>query len=617
MRLRHVRIHNFRCYGAPTDIAIDDLTVLVGRNDAGKSAILDALNVFFGNAKLDADDRCKHAADDAEISMTCEFDDLPASVDLDAGNPTTLTAEHLLTDSGTLKITKVYRGKTPVLKGIVATALHPTVDGAADLLTLKRTQLKDRAKKVGADLTDVNEGVNAELRAAIRATFADLNLQSVQISLDKEDAKTAWDKIESHMPVFALFKSDRESSDQDEEAQDPLSVAVASALKSKESELAEISAYVTEEVQRIANATLAKLRQMDPELASELKSQFEPQPWSKLFKATIACDAGVPLNKRGSGVRRLILLNFFRAKVDQLITDRGAAHVIYAVEEPETSQHPHNQRLLIRALQDLLQTDKCQVMLTTHTPILARGLDITRLRFVRSGAGNCPVVESITDANWESVAHSLGVLPETTVRLIVFLEGKHDIPFMMNLADALRQQGLDVPDLRRLEQEGKIIFAPLGGQNLLLWTNRTAQLLKPEFHLYDRDNTPPLDPKYKAAIDAVMMRASTGEPVYASCTARKEMENYLPISAINAALAADGLPPLPRGSEFAAFEDVPVLFTAELNALLPAHAQWSTGRTKTFLNNHAVSHITPATLNALDPAGEVGGWFARIAQMMQ
>jgi hypothetical protein len=209
------------------------------------------------------------------------------------------------------------------------------------------------------------------------------------------------------------------------------------------------------------------------------------------------------------------------------------------------------------------------------------------------------------------------VLPETNVRLLIFIEGKHDIPFLMNMADMLIRGGVDVPNLRQLEQDGKIIFAPLGGQNLLLWANRTAHLLKPEFHLSDRDNAPPDDPKYKDLIDGVMARAGTGEPVYATCTARREMENYIPVSAIQAALAANGFPQIARVNEYAPFDDVPTVLTAEMNAVLPAHARWKQATAKAFLNTQAVPHMTPADLTAIDPGGEVVGWFNKIGQMMQ
>jgi len=592
------------------------MTVLVGRNDAGKSALLDALNVFFGNAKLDTDDRSKHADEDAEITITCEFENLPATIDIDAGNPTTLQDELLLTAGGRLGIKKVFKGKTPVLKSAFAVAHHPTHQHAGDLLALKRTQLKERAQAVGANLNGVNQTKNAELRAAIRGVIPDLQLQSVDVPLDKEDAKTIGEKIEALMPVFALFKSDRDSKDGDEEAQNPLNAAVAAALKDKQNELDQVFEYVSTEVQKIADATLAKLRQMDATLANQLQSRFEKPTWNKLFKASIVSDSGIPVNKRGSGVRRLILINFFRAKAERLVSERKAPSVIYAVEEPETSQHPSNQRLLVRALQELLQSDGCQVLLTTHTPILARVVEARLLRYVKVGIGGVPVIEPVDQNNWQTLAHSLGVLPETTVQLFIFVEGKHDIPFLMNLADALRADGANVPDLRQLELDGRIIFAPLGGSNLLLWTNRTRHLLKPEFHLYDRDNTPPADPKYKQAIDEVMNRAAAGEPVHAVCTNKKEMENYVHIDAINEALLATGLPS-PRNVNYADTDDVPDALTQELNAALPAHGKWNEAVTKTFLNNQAVSKMNQARLAALDPGGEVLGWFQRIEQMLQ
>ena len=616
MKLRKVTLQNFRCYQQPTVLDLDDMTVLVGRNDAGKSALLDGLNIYFGNTKLDADDRCKHAAEDAEIIITCEFEQLPEAIDIDAGNSTTLLEEKLLTETGRLSIKKVFKGKTPLLKSVFAVANHPTHQNAADLLALKRNQLRERALSVGANLEGVNQTKNAELRTAIRAAVPDLQLQTVEVPLDKEDAKTIWEKIDALMPVFALFKSDRDSSDSDEEAQNPLNAAVAAALKDKQAELDIVFDYVSTEVQKIADATLAKLRQMDATLASQLTSQFEKPSWNKLFKASIVSDAGIPVNKRGSGVRRLILINFFRAKAERLVRERKAPSVIYAVEEPETSQHPSNQRLLVRALQELTQSDVCQVLLTTHTPILARVVETRLLRYVKLGIGGFPVVEPVDDHNWQALALSLGVLPETTVKLFIFVEGKHDIPFLMNLADVLRAEGVNVPDLRQLELDGKIIFAPLGGNNLLLWTNRTKNLLKPEFHLYDRDHAPPADPKYKQAIDGVMARAAAGESVYAVCTNKKEMENYVHIDAVNEALTAVGLTS-PRHLNYGDTEDVPQMLTQELNAILPAHSQWKPQTMKAFLNNNAVVKMNSARLSAIDPAGEVMGWFNRIENMLQ
>lgn len=59
--------------------------------------------------------------------------------------------------------------------------------------------------------------------------------------------------------------------------------------------------------------------------------------------------------------------------------DKG---VIYAIEEPETSQHPSNQRLLIDAFQELANADKCQVLITTHVPALVEKIPTESLRHI-------------------------------------------------------------------------------------------------------------------------------------------------------------------------------------------------------------------------------------------
>ena len=152
---------------------------------------------------------------------------------------------------------------------------------------------------------------------------------------------------------FALFKSDRQSSDQDAEAQDPLKIAIKEAVAAKAAELQAVMTFVEQEVKKVADLTLQKLKEMDAAVAGTLAPKFEKPNWATLIKASITGDDEIPLNKRGSGVRRLILLNFFRAKAERITREKGMQSTIYAVEEPETSQHPHNQRLLMRALQQL------------------------------------------------------------------------------------------------------------------------------------------------------------------------------------------------------------------------------------------------------------------------
>lgn len=46
MKLKRLIIKNFRSYKDEIQISIDDFTALIGRNDIGKSTILEAMEIF-------------------------------------------------------------------------------------------------------------------------------------------------------------------------------------------------------------------------------------------------------------------------------------------------------------------------------------------------------------------------------------------------------------------------------------------------------------------------------------------------------------------------------------------------------------------------------------------
>ncbi len=367
-------ISNFRCYVEEISVDFDKLTVLVGKNDAGKSAIFDALAIFFDEGKMDADDASK-AGDQENVRIVCEFDELPDQLILDADFPTSLANEYLLNENGRLEIHKVYNGslKTPRVKGIYACANHPTVEGLNDLLSLKNQQLKTRGKELSIDLKPVDERVNTYIRQKLWQSVKDLKLARTEIPLaeDQSNTKKIWEQLSGYLPSFALFKVDRASTDQDEEAQDPMKAAIKEALKQREVDIQALTKHVEDEVRKLADETVEKIRQMDPSLAKQLKPQFTSN-WNNVFKISLTGDEDIPVNKRGSGIRRLILLNFFRAKAEQAARDKGSSNLIYIIEEPETNQHPNNQKMLMHALYQLSETPGCQVVISTHTPVLAR-----------------------------------------------------------------------------------------------------------------------------------------------------------------------------------------------------------------------------------------------------
>ena len=72
---------------------------------------------------------------------------------------------------------------------------------------------------------------------------------------------------------------------------------------------------------------------MDADLAASLTPKFKKKP-TLTWDFSIEGDNEIPINKRGSGVRRLILLNFFRSEAERKVAHTSPS-VIYAFEEPQ------------------------------------------------------------------------------------------------------------------------------------------------------------------------------------------------------------------------------------------------------------------------------------------
>ena len=622
MRLIKLTVENFRCYSERFTVKFDDLTALIGQNDVGKSALMDALAIFFDEAKLDKDDACK-TGDAAHVRIICEFDELPDQVVVDNVFPTTLSAEYLLSSDGTLVIQKTYNGSlaTPKITSTKAIADHPTAEGYDDLLTLKKAELAARARELNVDLNGVNRNINAPVRAAIRAsTEEELNLASKHIPLDQEGARDVWRAILPHLPTFALFKSDRASTDQDAEAQDPLKAAIREAIKAVESKLLDVEEHVKSEVKKIGAATVEKLREMDPSIAETLDPVITTKKWESLFQTSITGDEGIPLNKRGSGVKRMVLLNFFRAKAEKDAESKNSSSVIYAVEEPETSQHPRNQRLLLSALRELASDHGRQVIATTHTPMLARYISDGSLRFLQRDAAGMRTIAIVSDETRADIAKSLGVLPDHNVKVFIGVEGPHDISFLKGISRVLLDAGEAVPDLDAFEMNGELIFFPFGGSNLALWASRLKDLNRPEYHICDRDTQPPDPPRYADYMENVNVR----DRCTAVATGKREMENYLHHEAIVEAYAENGVHI--ELDAFGEFADVPMTVAMAVHAASGRNA-WECltdvkrvekkKNAKRQLNGAAVQKMTAARLLASDPDGEVRGWLSAISQMIE
>ena len=312
------------------------------------------------------------------------------------------------------------------------------------------------------------------------------------------------------------------------------------------------------------------------------------------------------------------MLNFFRAKAEKEAEGQSTG-VIYAIEEPETSQHPHNQILLIKALEDLSERSECLVLLTTHTPMLARRFNQDALRLVTQDAGLPVIRYGKEEGTVKEIVKSLGVLPDHNIKVFFGVEGRNDISFLRTISKILHDAGeSDIPDLGKAEDSGHLVFVPLGGSSHDLWVSRLEGFNRPEFYLMDRDTTPPADPHYKPLADEMNAR----DGCTAWHTGKRELENYIHKDLISAEYQNYA----GAGTDF---EDMPTLFAQALHESNASDTTWTdilsnpeklkkkVSNAKKQLNTDFVSGMTPELLTQVDTKDDVRGWLREIGKAVQ
>ena len=625
MILKRVTIRNYRCYSSDTSIDVGNLTCIIGRNDVGKSTVMEALDSFFNDVITKADLSATATPDDQKVEITCVFSELPESLVLDTSAQCNLDEEGLLNVNKELEIKRVwdFSGKT-VSK---ATFLHCNYYDALEadgLLSMKKDSLKTFMLTNGISLLPEGRNtINRDMRQAIRSHYKMTSRSEKYIKVDgnlstEDNIKNIWKVISSQLPIYALFKMDRLLSDKDGNVQDPMKLAIEEALKVDEiqQKLRDVEDYVRQHATQIADATIKKLANFDSKLAERLQASFSKEcKWGSVFDIALLNENNIPLNKRGSGIRRLILLSFFQAQAEAKKDEKGSPAIIYAIEEPETSQHPEHQIEIIHSLVSLAESPDTQVIFTTHSANLVCEIPIESIRYI----DNDPVLSVKTpilvdgtndDGLLALIIKKLGILPSPTdkVRVLLYVEGNNDVAALKGYSKLLFENGVIEEDIMSSSKVGIVIS---GGSSLRFYIDKKYLdgLGKPVMHIYDNDKQ-----EYRDLVAKVNAECNPTKKAFN--TSMFEMENFLCMEAIEEAYADNGhnvsIP------DFDGQADVPTLVCQANNP------GWDTfddkqkkskeSKVKKMLNTQAVAKMTVERLDTKGVKQELKTWFEALIE---
>jgi hypothetical protein len=454
---------NYRSLKRVEHVPLGDIAVIVGKNDVGKSNFLNALEIFFNGGPIGPDDLTRGVPKGAQVEIEVAFCEIKAE-DLQK-----LSSMHFLTQDSELIVRKKCPGgsKQPEISLYVYDFEDPSF---RNLFSKKEEELNRTAADHGLDFTRSGRSITNEEKITELWRYASSNgLAKVDsyVTPDKE----SWKIVESTLPGYHLFPSELNLKIERAEVQSPFQGLVDEAAKENEADWndfrVKVEAKVAADVKKIEQHLL---EQTDSAVKLVPRFDFGWKGFTLKFDIEDASGASIPLENRGMGIRRLVMVSFLRYLAEKTATgSAGSRSTIFGIEEPETSLHPSAQRNLIESFR-VLRNAGNQIIMSSHSPVFVAEARHDNVVLVRREAAE-------TTTKWgneldaEVIVDELGIEPRDQLgsfNACVFVEGIGDEVFYSHIAKKFKDAKLVESDFA----ESHIGFLPVGGNNLRFFVDR-------------------------------------------------------------------------------------------------------------------------------------------------
>ncbi len=501
MILKQAVISNFRGINDPRTIHFNGFNCIVGQNDAGKSTILRALDVFLNETKPTKADYNISGTDNL-ISIELRFDFQNAPLLLGEQIETTVEDEELVNEEGLVCIRKTWSVGESTIGNPKTSIFRKIYLGDNDIISRTETQLMALCRGNGIETVKGNgeEYNNVEKRQKLRNLFIrtgaefEYNFDDIPTSGNSK-IRSIGDAIKKALPDYQYFKADTSLSDTDNAIQkffkdlafkkiedDINTEEVEEAIKTQ---LTEVLLKITEKI----NAVVREEERIEP---------FVEFDWSKLISTSFrsrTSGADIPLSSRGDGFRRLTMMSYFEYLAE---TNRPSLshQIIFAFEEPETFLHPTTQELLFEKLKALTDNNY-QVLISTHSPTIVGNTKTSDIIHITK-PGNVYTIEQ-TNVHYKTIALDLGIKPDnifsplfSSSRLLFLVEGIDDVLAMNHLAESYKAAG----EIDQTFDELGVSILPIGGcGGVKHWVNLDlfTKMGKEYFIFLDSDKKSPTE----------------------------------------------------------------------------------------------------------------------------
>lgn len=356
MRITRLRIENFRSI-RQLDLELGDTTVFIGPNNAGKTAILDAVRIALTRRW----GQRGTGFTEYDVHLANETDDPKAS----PGVAIELRAEETVA------------GEWP------------------DALQQDLDEIMQTDPATGRSFITLRASCSwVEADACFQPSWTFLNAARAPM-VGQSARRTNLERFWQYLPVFYLGAL-RDADDE---------FSARSQFWGRLLKAMEIPSALESRVQRVLDLLNKRLLQADPRLGQiattlsgatrvaardregSVDLRLVPlKSWDLLSKAEIILRnepdwPWLPLQRHGQGVQSLSVIFLFQAFVEHLLADlyEADSSPLLALEEPETHLHPQAARTLWVHVNNL----PGQKLITTHSPYFVQHVPFRNLRIVR------------------------------------------------------------------------------------------------------------------------------------------------------------------------------------------------------------------------------------------
>jgi putative ATP-dependent endonuclease of OLD family len=399
MKLREVRVRNFRNL-VDVQVAIDDTTVLVGENNAGKTALIDAIRIALTRPPR------------GRSNPFSEYD-------FHLGSPK--DTPH---SSPGIEIELWFREDKP------EEWPDPVVQGLRDIIALDPVSGR---RSVGVRLVskfDATTKAYQPVLSFLNMAGQPLGSKAPVAAMDRLLSYVRFfhqpalrDVAEEFSPRSRLWGQIMRDLDISEEAQAKL-----------QAQLADLNTMLLQSDVRLekVRASLEQLQSVLPmPTGKSVAIQALPlRPWDLLSRSEVVLrthsgGADLPLARHGQGMQSLAVLFLHQAYVDVLLKQsfEQETEAIFALEEPEAHLHPQ----AVCALAANLDKISGQKIISTHSPYFVQDVPLAKLRLLRVDGGRARVMQ---------IPRSFQVALPVAGQMDGFC-GKHEEKFLFKPTDAV------------------------------------------------------------------------------------------------------------------------------------------------------------------------------------